>query len=65
MRTLIFFQFYTYEVNNMVADCIFPVSIKLANIALAYNKEQKRIKAKLQTCKHIAKYIKNLRRMSL
>ena len=49
----------------MVADCIFPVSIKLANIALACNKEQKRIKAKLQTCKHIAKYIKKLRRMSL
>ena len=46
----------------MIDICIFPTSVKLAIIPM-YKKGQN-IEGNIQTCKHLFKYLKNLRKFS-
>ena len=49
------------EIFNMIDVCIFPTSLKLANITPV--KGLKEFKGKLQAGKYLTKYLKNLRKV--
>ena len=56
----IFSNFIYQSFNNMIHVCIFPTSLKLANMTTVY-KKFKEFKGKLQAGKYLTKYLKHLR----